>query len=66
MENKSEKAIRGLEYARDTLDAITISGIGNCQRLSAAYNNITVFLSMFANGEISVTDIDKKTQVTTE
>lgn len=60
MENKAEKARQGLEYARNILNTITVKGIDNCQRLSAVYNNIDIFLSMIANGEISLTDDSQK------
>lgn len=56
MENKAEQAKQGLEYAKSLLNSITVKGIDNCQKLSAVYNNIDVFLDMVKNGDISIAD----------
>ena len=56
MENKTEQAKQGLEYAKNLLNSITVKGIDNCQKLSAIYNNIDVFLTMLTNGEMSLID----------
>lgn len=56
MENKAIQAKQGLEYAKSILNAITVTGIDNCQKISAVYNNIEVFLSMVTKGEILITD----------
>ena len=56
VENKAEQAKQGLEYAKILLNSITVKGIGNCQKLSAVYNNIDVFLNMVKNGDISIDD----------
>ena len=56
MENKIEQVKQGLEATKNILNAISVQGIDNCQRLSAAYSNIEVFLSMLANGDISLVD----------
>lgn len=56
MENKAIQAKQGLEYAKGILNSITVTGIDNCQKISAVYNNIEVFLSMVAKGEILITD----------
>lgn len=55
-ENKVEQIIQGFNYARNILNSITVSGIDNCQRISAVYNNIDVFLNMIANNEITIID----------
>ena len=62
MENKTEQAIQGLEYAKGILNSIAVKGIDNCQKLSAVYNNIDVFLAMLINGEISLKDNSKKNE----
>lgn len=67
MENKIEQAKQGLEYAKSILNSITVTGIDNCQKMSAVYNNIDVFLTMVMSGEIIMTvneqkDIDKKSK----
>lgn len=56
MENKAIQAKQGLEYAKSILNSITVMGIDNCQKISAVYNNIEVFLSMVTKGEILITD----------
>lgn len=60
MENKIEQAKQGLEYAKGILNSIAVKGIDNCQKLSAVYNNIDVFLTMLANEEISLIDNSQK------
>lgn len=67
MENKIEQAKQGLEYAKSILNSITVTGIDNCQKMSAVYNNIDVFLTMVMSGEIIMTvneqkDVDKKSK----
>ena len=59
-ENKAIQAQEGLEYAKNLLNTITVKGIDNCQKISAVYNNIDVFLKMIASGEISITDVKVK------
>ena len=62
MENKTEQAKQGLEYAKNLLNSITVKGIDNCQKLSAIYNNIDVFLAMLTNGEMSLIDNTQKNE----
>lgn len=52
--SKQEEIIQGFNYAKSIINSITVSGIDNCQKISAVYNNIDVLLNMLLNGNISI------------
>lgn len=59
-ENKIEQIKQGFYYIKNLINTIEVKGIDNCQKLTAIYNNIDVFLNMIANGEISITECEEK------
>ncbi len=56
MGNNAEQARQGLEYAKNILNTINVTGIDNCHKLVIAHNNLDVFLSKVSNGEILISD----------
>lgn len=60
--NKKEQIIQGLQYAKNILNTITVSGIDNCQKISAVYNNMEVFLNMIINKEIDIINLPIETE----
>lgn len=52
----AEQIIKGFEYAKVAADSIKVSGVENCQKLMAIYNNIDIFLNMVKSGTISIID----------
>ena len=62
-ENKQEQIVQGFNYAKNILNSISVIGIDNCQKISAIYNNIEVFLNMLANEEIHIVVADKEKTV---
>lgn len=57
---KQEQIVQGFNYAKNLLNSISITGIDNCQKLSAVYNNIDVFLNMLESEEIRIAAVDKE------
>lgn len=49
-----EQILQGLDYAKTTLNFITVSGVDNCQKLSMVYNNIDIFLKLLKQGKMSI------------
>lgn len=51
---KSEQIYQGLEYAKNILNSLSVTGIDSCKKLVIAYNNIDALLTMINNGQISI------------
>ena len=53
-ENKQEQIVQGFNYAKNLLNSISVTGVDNCQKISAIYNNVEVFLNMLINEEVYI------------
>ena len=54
--NKAEQAKQGLEFAMNAANCISVSGIENCKALTLIYNNLNIFLSMLASGQLEIVE----------
>lgn len=59
---KSEEIYKGLEYVKNILNSISVTGIDNCQKMVVIYNNIDVVLNMITSGQMSINCTDSDTE----